>query len=320
MIAGDTRVFATDQEAHDVFSRSRMALHAVPDPAIKGDLIDAIAFAGDTPFRIERRAGDEWYLTAPFEYPLSSTAVESLLDKLENLRFAQYVAPESAGLSAYGLDAPRRVITLDIAASILTGYDDNGQAYAQTQLDAYQLTLACGADASEVIYYCLYRGDVLKASYFTAGFLLSQGYDGLLLGAPINVPTNRLTSLTLTRAGETHVYALSLHERVQANNQFETDENGNILYDVQVTRDGAPCDATQFLYAYGQMTELAVTSPLPAGYAPTGDPAMVLTLAWEDGARELAFYPYDALHWAVAVNGVALFYVDAAWADGIALP
>lgn len=45
MIAGDTRVFATDQEAHDVFSRSRMALHAVPDPAIKGDLIDAIAFA-----------------------------------------------------------------------------------------------------------------------------------------------------------------------------------------------------------------------------------------------------------------------------------
>lgn len=46
MIAGDTRVFATDQEAHDVFSRSRMALHAVPDPAIKGDLIDAIAFAG----------------------------------------------------------------------------------------------------------------------------------------------------------------------------------------------------------------------------------------------------------------------------------
>lgn len=94
------------------------------------------------------------------------------------------------------------MITLDIAASILTGYDDNGQAYAQTQLDAYQLTLACGADASEVIYYCLYRGDVLKASYFTAGFLLSQGYDGLLLGAPINVPTNRLTSLTLTRAAK----------------------------------------------------------------------------------------------------------------------
>ena len=47
---------------------------------------------------------------------------------------------------------------------------------------------------------------------------------------------------------------------------------------------------------------------------------MVLTLAWEGGARELAFYPYDALHWAVAVNGVALFYVDSSWADGIALP
>lgn len=61
---------------------------------------------GDTPFRIERRAGDEWYLTAPFEYPLSSTAVESLLDKLENLRFAQYVAPESAGFLPTGWTRP----------------------------------------------------------------------------------------------------------------------------------------------------------------------------------------------------------------------
>ena len=320
MVAGDTRVFAIDQQTHDVFSRSRMALHAVPDPALKGELIDAITFTGENPFRIERRTGDEWYLTAPFEYPLSSTAVDTLLEKLENLRFSQYTAPESAGLAAYGLDAPRRTVTLDIAASILTGYDENGQAYAQKQLDAYQLTLSCGADASEVIFYCLYRGDVLKASYFTAGFLLSQGYDGLLLGAPINVPTNRLTSLSVSRAGETHLYALSLHERVLANNQFETDENGSILYDVQVTRDGEACDATQFLYAYGQMTELSAVSPLPAGYAPQGEPALTVTLAWEDGARELAFYPYDALHWAVAVNGTALFYTDNTWMDGIALP
>ena len=320
MAAGDTRVFAVDQQTHDVFSRSRMALHAVPDPALKGELIDAITFAGENPFRMERRTGDEWYLTAPFEYPLSSTAVDTLLEKLENLRFSQYTAPESAGLAAYGLDAPRRTVTLDIAASILTGYDENGQAYAQKQLDAYQLTLSCGADTSEVIFYCLYRGNVLKASYFTAGFLLSQGYDGLLLGAPINVPTNCLTSLNISRAGETHEYALSLHERVLANNQFETDENGNILYDVQVTRDGAACDSTQFLYAYGQMTALTAVSPLSAGYAPQGEPELVLTLRWEDGARELAFYPYDALHWAVAVNGTALFYTENTWMDGIALP
>lgn len=164
------------------------------------------------------------------------------------------------------------MITLDIAASILTGYDDNGQAYAQTQLDAYQLTLACGADASEVIYYCLYRGDVLKASYFTAGFLLSQGYDGPAAGRAHQRAHQPSDQPDPDPRGETHVYALSLHERVQANNQFETDENGNILYDVQVMRDGEACDATQFLYAYGQMTELAATSPLPAGYAPTAIP------------------------------------------------
>lgn len=320
MLANDTHVYAANQDFYEVFSRSRMALHAVPEIALNADLIDAITFTGENAFAIARDAAGDWYLTAPFRYPLSSTAVDTLLDKLEDLRFAQYVAPADEGLTAYGLDAPRRTMTVDIAPSILTGYDENGQAYASTELAGYQLSVDCGADMNDVIYYCAYRGNVLKATYFTAGFLLSQGYDTLLLGAPINIPTNRLTALTLSRGGQDVTYTLSLHERVLENNEFETDENGNVLYDVLVSRDGQACDATQFLYVYGQMTELTVTNPLPDGYTLSGAPDMTLTLCWEGGARTLAFYPYDALHWAVAVDGAALFYTDSSWMDAIELP
>lgn len=320
MLANDTHIYAASQHFFEVFSRSRMALHTVPEIALNADLIDAVTFTGDNAFAIARDAAGDWYLTAPFRYPLSSTAVDTLLGKLEDLRFAQYVAPAQEGLSAYGLDAPRRTMTVDIAPSILTGYDENGQAYASTELAGYQLSVDCGADMNDIIYYCAYRGNVLKATYFTAGFMLTQAYDTLLLGAPINIPTNRLTSLTLSRGGQDVTYTLSLHERVLENNTLETDENGNILYDVQVSRNDQACDATQFLYAYGQMTELTVSNPLPDGYTPTGTPDMTLTLRWDGGARTLAFYPYDALHWAVAVDGTALFYTDSSWMDAIELP
>ena len=141
------------------------------------DLIDRVAFSGENAFALERRA-DGWYLTAPFAYPLSDAAVNSLLGKLEGLRFAQYVSDEAdADLAAYGLRPPRRTLTLDIAESVVTGYDEQNQPLAETRLPAYQLTFALGDSENDVIFYCLYRGEVVKATVFSAGFLLTQGYD-----------------------------------------------------------------------------------------------------------------------------------------------
>ncbi|MCP6082858.1 hypothetical protein NL341_28055, partial [Klebsiella pneumoniae] len=77
------------------------------------------------------------------------------------------------------------------------------------------------------------------------------------LSAPFNAPTNDLQRLTVQRAGEAEiVYDLSLQERVLPNNDFETDENGNVLHDLLVARNGEAADSDAFLAAYNSLVQL----------------------------------------------------------------
>lgn len=320
-LEGDSRVFTIAPDVYECYANTRMALHDVRDPALNGDLIDRIAFAGEAPFTLEKRA-DGWYLTAPFVYPLADAAMDTLLGKLGGLRFAQFVArAEDADLAALGLSPPVRTLTLDIAPSIVTGYDASGAVTGQTALDGYRLIFDLGHAESEVVFYCLYRGEVVKATVFSAGFLLTQGYDSLLLTAPFNAPTNDITRLTWEEGGQTRAYDIRLQERVLANNQFETDENGNILYDLAVRRDGEQVDSDAFLTAYARLLDLRTADRLPADYRlPDAAPALCVTVTRSGAARRVAFYPLDALHLAVAVDGVALFQVESDWAAGVEWP
>ena len=106
------------------------------------------------------------------------------------------------------------------------------------------------------------------------------------------------------------------------NNALETDENGNVLYDLAVTKNGAPLDSDAFLNAYRQLVELRTLDRLPATYVlPAAEPLLRVTLARESGtARQIALYPLDALHRAVAVDGVALYQVEKGWAEDVEMP
>jgi len=309
---GDNRLGAISQDVQETYALSVNALHRVTNPALNGELIDRIVFDGENAFAIERRA-EGWYMTQPFGYPLSHSAVNTLLKNLEGLRFSQYVCPEEeADLCAYGLSPARRTMTLSIAESILTGYDENGQALASQRLDAYELTFACGDDIGDILFYCLYRGDVVKATRFSSGILLTQGYEKLLLTQPFNIPTNLLTRLTWQQDGQTRVYDLTLTERIAPNGEIEKDASDRILYDVLVQRDGEAADAEAFLLSYARLTDVKTNDALPAGYTLNEDaqPEVVIRLYFNGDEREVAFYPYDALHWAVAVDGTARFYVS----------
>lgn len=316
-VEGDSHIYTVSADVYDAYITTPLELHAVSDPALKGDLIDRIAFSGERPFVMAREA-DGWYLTEPVRYPLSDAAVGSLLKKLEGLRFAQYAADGgTAELAAYGLEPPERTVTLDIAESVLTGYDQDGQPLAETRLPAYQLTLELGRMDGDVVFYCRYKGDILKATAFSAGFLRTQGYDALLLTAPFNAPTNDLRRLTWQET----VYDLSLQERVLPNNRLETDEDGNILYDVVVERDGQPVDSDAFLTAYRGLLELRTVDRLPADYAlPEEAPLLRVNFTRQASGREICLYPLDALHRAVTIDGVALFQVEKGWGETIKLP
>ena len=321
LLEGDGRVFTISADVFEAYTYTQIGLHDVTDPALKGELIDRIAFTGSNPFTAEKRA-DGWYLTAPFSYPLSDSAMESLLNKLSGLRFAQYVGKaEQADLGALGLAPPKRTLTLDIAESLVTGYDENGEAMAQTRLPAYQLQFDLGDYESEIVFYCLYRGDAVKATVFSAGFLLTQDYAPLLLTAPFKAPTNDLESLTVIRDGLETCYTVSLQERVLPNNRFETDENGSILYDVAVRKDGQSVDSEAFLNAYRQLVELRAADRLPAGWTPPYEaPFFAISFKRSSAVRRVELYPLDALHCAVAVDGVALFQAERGWAENIAWP
>ena len=322
MLEGDDRIFTMSADVFEAYANTRMALHTVSEPALKGDLVDRITFSGQDPFVLEHTS-DGWYLTDPVVYPVAGSAVDSLLDKLEGVRFAQYVGRAAdCDLASLGLDPAERTLTLDIAESMVTGYDADNQVTGSTVLPAYQLELSVGHEESEIVFYCLYRGEVNKATSFSAGFLRTQGWDSLLLAAPFNSGIGEINGLTWSQDGQTRVYSLAFNERILPNNELERDENGNVIYDVNVSCNGQETDSEAFAAAYGRLCSLRMEDRLPADYSlPQGEPLLTVEVMRNDGKQRIvALWPLDALHDAVAVNGVALFRVEKGWADSVNWP
>ena len=318
MVEGADTVYTVAEDVYESFAYTRQALREVANPALQGKLIDRIAFTGRDPFTLEKRS-EGWVLTAPFEYPLSDTAVDALLSKLESLRFAQYVGAQAE--EEYGLSPALRTLTLDIAPTVVTGYDDQGEAIGKTALPAYQLTLEMGHYAGSTAFYCRYKEEILKATVFTAGFLLTQGYESLLSTAPFTAGKGELLHLALTREGRETVYDVSYSEQVLPNNELARDDAGSLLYDMAVTCGGEGVDTDAFLAAYTALMDLRAADWLPADYAlPEVPPVWSVTLTWADARRTVSLYPLDALHRALAVNGTALFRVETGWAERISWP
>lgn len=322
MLEGDDRIFTMSSDVFEAYANTRMALHTVSEPSLKGDLIDRISFSGQNPFTLER-SSDGWYLTDPVIYPLADSAVSSLLTKLEGIRFAQYMGQaEDCNLPSLGLDPAERTLTLVIAESTVTGYDADSKVIGSTLLPAYQLELSIGHEESEIVFYCLYRGEVNKATTFSAGFLRTQDWNNLLLAAPFNYDISEIQSLTWSQNGKTQVYSLSFSERILPNNELERDENGNVIYDVNVSCNGQNTDSEAFAAAYGRLCALRMEDRLPADYSLSQEePLLTVEITRNDGKqRTVTLLPLDALHDIVSVNGVALFRVEKGWINGVNWP
>ena len=65
------------------------------------------------------------------------------------------------------------------------------------------------------------------------------------------------------------------------------------------------------------MASLAGDGKLPEGWAPSGACRAEITLINDHLTRTVALWPYDALHDAIAVDGVALSYIRNTWLDEI---
>ena len=320
IVLGSPVVYTVSPETRDHFDRALETLHAVPAINFNPDLVDGVEVLGQRPFTLSQVEG-LWELTEPLLYPASSEAVRGLLSDIGNMRFALY-AGEASGenLIKYGLAEPRRVITFMLADSLMTGYDSQGQETTTIEVPAQHLRIALGSDIENLGLYCLYEGKIYQASNASMGFLRDTVPDGLLSASPLNIPIARLNSLRVTAGGARREYQVTLAEKILPNNQLALDEAGNVLHEPYVSLNGVETDREAFFRQYLALMSLRRDGRLPEGYQPeTLEPVKTYLFDTAQGARELALFPYGALHYAMRVNGVFVDYISRGSADQITL-
>ncbi len=313
-VSGDSNIYAVSGDIYDTLTTEFYELHTVNNPSIQSDLIDRITISGDLNFSAYYTKSG-WIMDSPYRYPLAADKMDTFLTNLDSLRFSTWVDyAANVSLKDYGLETPRRTLTLDFAASTLTVPDEDGAEHTY-DIPASHITIAMGDFKSDMIFYALYGKEVMTATTFTFGFIQNFSVEKMLLQNPVNFASNNLSRVVLERGGVTADYSVRLVERIKANNDFETDEYGNIIYDVTAVRNGSQVDSTTFLRWYQALTGLLPAGRLPDGWTPQSEAQarIVIVNAAGDLTREIVFYPYNQVYQAVALDGVCLYYFRNTW-------
>ena len=317
-VTGDDRLFVMLASQCDIFFHDEYYLLSFRQPQIDAALLDEIRVTGEKELTL-RYTPVGWLMKAPLAYPADPQKTQALLTHIESMAFEAYLGPEKeADLAKYGLDHPALTVTLCQAPTVITGETKEGE---NVSLDypAVEYELCLGAENGKSGVYLLWNGGVYRASNFLLGFWKQIDPDSLLCRKPIHFLVNQLTGITLESAGQKRHFQITMVESVGENNQVETDEYGQTLYDAMILESGNTLDSAAFLSWYTYLASLSPSGRLPAGYKTDAAPALTLILETESQVRTLAFTPYDALHDALWVDGVGLFYVDRSFRENALL-
>ncbi len=319
MMNGDGRVFSVSTDMRPHFDRGLNTLHPVPALNFDSVLTDGLSVSGEGGFEVRQSEG-LWEVVSPFRYPADEEQVRSLLLAIGKMRLAVYAGKaEGDNLSKYGFDHASRSVRIDLAPSVIQGYDAQGNPGQSLDVPGQSFHFQIGDPIGSLGFYLLYEGEIYQVSHASMGFLYSMDIDDILSPAPVNVPINRLTRLSVHRGGESRAYEVSMIEKILPNNQHERDEAGNLLYEPYITVNGQEADSTAILREYLRLMALSASGKLPEGFASEEEQAVRYLLSGPFGELELALYPFDALHYAMRVNGQFIHYVDRDAADGIQL-
>ena len=318
MVAGDPRLYTMLEADSTVFFHEMEYLLAFDQPAIDPSLLDRIEVTGGVVWQADYTPSG-WQMEKPFRYPLSLTRMDALLNRIENIGFEALLGDEaSVDLSAYGLDAPEVTVRLTQAATMITGETEDGQQVS-FPLPEQEFLLKLGKETGKSGVYLSWEGKVFKASNFLLGFWKTLNPRDLVLLNPVNLQVNDLDEVRIEAPGISAAYAVRMVESVTENNQIATDEYGQTLYDMAVRRAGETddMDAESFAAWYTNLVSLSGDGTLPEGFTLSGESRAAVSLTNSHLTRTISFYPFDALHDAMAVDGVALFYIQKERVDQI---
>lgn len=318
LIDGDDRLFAFSNGSVEGLFVNRDTLRKVEQPALHKARIDQITLT--EPDSIiqwtlegaitDADAIDKWRITAPFSYPADAGAMTNLLSSIGNLHLAAYVAPATAeNLTLYGFDAPRLTIDIHMAAGTIAITNADGAAEA-TDYPADTVTYVIGGEKSDMVDYVRCGDSIYASSHFTMGVFIDYDATSTMSRYPVMTALGNLAALTILQDGKTTEYRLTRKEQVAENNALITDEDGNPVYDVTVTRNGELVDYAAFETAYNELTLVTVSGTLPAGESTDAEPHTTYTFTDVNGTvHTVALATFDVLHDAVIVDGHQAFYL-----------
>lgn len=315
MIEGDSRLFLVNEDVYDTLCYEKRSLHPVYTPKIQGDLIDKITVVQNKTEFAAVYHPSGWQMISPYPYPLDTTRIESLLDSLENIAFAEYIGEaDELDLGEYGLDAPRKTLQLDFSASSLTAYDEEGETHL-FDIPESTVKIDVGNAYSEVASYLMYEGHVMTGTVLSFAFLENFDYEKLLLQNPINFASNDLSQVTVKIGDRTDIWTVSLVEKILENNEIKTDEYGNYIYEVYAYKNGERIDTTDFLRSYQKLIAITPAGKMEKGFIPDKEARLTVTIVNADQSlsRCVEIYPYNDAFDALAVDGVCLYYISRDW-------
>ena len=85
-------------------------------------------------------------------------------------------------------------------------------------------------------------------------------------------------------------------------------------------QDGREVDSEEFLLFYSRLIDVQTINRLPADYQATGAPEIEIALHRGEKVRKVALYAYGELHYAVSVDGEAVYYISRDAINGLQLP
>ena len=96
------------------------------------------------------------------------------------------------------------------------------------------------------------------------------------------------------------------------NNEVSRDAQGDTLYKIVFTNEaGEEVPAEDAAELYKRLTGIRATGKADTSRSYEGvSPVFEARIQFGQLTREIKFYPYDALHAAIAVDGTVLYYTD----------
>lgn len=301
-------VYTVLAEPCDSLFHNAEYLRDFKQPSLQSDLIDRIEVSGALQMTLQYTV-DGFVMEAPVKYPVQSTKMDAVLSYIDRMAFEAYLGTmEENDLESLGLHEPYITVTITQAPSHLEGVTVDGESIS---MDVGQITytLLLGHDTGRSGVYVGWNGGVYKASNFLFGFWKQIDPNEFYSRTPMNFQVDRLRSVTVEAGGEETVYEVEMVEVIGEDNQISTDEYGQTLFDAQVKKNGEIMDAAAFLNWYVQLNRMPVS-----GMGETknggGEVLASVLLKTEDTERRVVFWPYDALHVWVEVDGTAVFYTE----------